>query len=155
MHHDDVAAICALKYAYFRHLDLKEFDALEALFIPEATSSYGDGKKAFSSAAEICDFLRRNMESADLISMHHGHHPELRSIDEDHAEGTWYLVDKVLLPKADYEISGTAFYEDRYVRVGGHWKIAHTGYVRVYEEHRTLSTKALLSITSRFDPSPR
>ena len=51
----------------------------------------------------------------------------------------------------DYEIVGTAFYADRYVRADGKWKIAHTGYVRVYEEHRKHSSGELLRFTSRFD----
>ncbi len=150
MHPDDHAAICALKYAYFRHLDLKEYDALEALFTVDATSSYSDGRKSYNGAAQIVGFLRRTMDTPSLISMHQGHHPELRMIDDHTAEGTWYLVDRVILPESDYEISGTAFYADRYVRDGGHWKIAHTGYSRVFEEHRTHSTGALISFTSRF-----
>jgi hypothetical protein len=154
MHHDDFAAICALKYAYFRHLDLKEFDQLAELFIPQATASYQDGRKSYDSRDAIMDFLSSSMSTPDLISMHHGHHPELRSLSEHAAEGTWYLTDRVILPKMDYEIVGTAFYADRYTRVDGHWRIAHTGYVRVYEEHRTHSTGALLRFTSRFDGAP-
>ncbi|MEI6701405.1 MAG: nuclear transport factor 2 family protein, partial [Actinomycetota bacterium] len=63
-------------------------------------------------------------------------------------------VDRVILPKMDYEIGGTAFYSDSYVREDGQWKISHTGYVRVFEEHRTYSTGALLRFNSRFDASP-
>ena len=151
MQPDDFAALCALKHAYFRHLDLKEFDQLEALFTEGATASYQDGASSFAGREAIMEFLRTSMATHDLISMHHGHHPELRSIDDDHAEGTWYLVDRVILPKMDYEIGGTAFYADRYERVGGRWRIAHTGYERVFEEHRTHSTGALLRFTSRFD----
>ena len=154
MNLDDAAAICALKYAYFRHLDSKEWDELEQLFTEDATASYEDGKSSFSGRAAIMEFLVTSMATHDLISMHHGHHPELRQITNDSAEGTWYLVDRVILPKMDYEIGGTAFYSDKYARVGGQWKIAHTGYVRVFEEHRTSSTGALLRFNSRFDASP-
>ena len=48
-------------------------------------------------------------------------------------------------------ISGTAFYSDRYARTGDGWRIAHTGYVRVFEEHRTHSTLASISFRSRFE----
>ena len=40
----EIEAIKQLKYRYFRHLDLKEWDALAELFAPDARSSYGDGK---------------------------------------------------------------------------------------------------------------
>ena len=39
---DDHEQIRQLKYAYLRHLDLKQWDAFEALFLPEATGSYAD-----------------------------------------------------------------------------------------------------------------
>ncbi len=48
------------------------------------------------------------------------------------------------MPSADLEIGGTAFYEDRYRRTSEGWRIAHTGYMRVFEEHRTHSTMAVL-----------
>ena len=52
---------------------------------------------------------------------------------------------------ADFEIGGTAFYADRYVKTDEGWRIAHTGYMRVFEEHRKHSTLDVLSFSSRFD----
>jgi hypothetical protein len=66
------------------------------------------------------------------------------------ATGTWYLQDRVIVPSADIEIGGTAFYADRYSKSDGGWRIAHTGYLRVFEEHRTHSTLAVHSFSSRF-----
>jgi hypothetical protein len=57
----------------------------------------------------------------------------------------------VIVPSADLEIGGTAFYSDRYAKTDDGWRIAHTGYMRVFEEHRTHSTLAVLSFSSRFD----
>jgi hypothetical protein len=54
------------------------------------------------------------------------------------------------VPGADIEIAGTAFYSDRYRLTGEGWRIAHTGYTRVFEEHRTHSTFEVRSFTSRF-----
>ena len=50
------------------------------------------------------------------------------------------------------EIAGTAFYSDRYTKTDDGWRIAHTGYMRVFEEHRAHSTLALHTFSSRFDP---
>ncbi|HUC04463.1 MAG TPA: nuclear transport factor 2 family protein, partial [Acidimicrobiales bacterium] len=87
-----------------------------------------------------------------MVTQHHGHHPEITFVSSAAAEGTWYLQDRVIIPGADLEIAGTAFYSDRYVKEDGSWKIAHTGYMRVFEEHRTHSTMAVRSLRSRFGP---
>ena len=55
------------------------------------------------------------------------------------------------MPAADVEIDGTAFYDDRYRLTEEGWRIAHTGYTRVFEEQRTHSTFEVRSFTSRFD----
>jgi SnoaL-like domain len=144
--------LVALKHAYFRHLDLKEFDALGELLTEDATAAYDDGKRSYTSRQGIVDFLTEAMSDPGIITKHHGHHPELIEVAPGEATGTWYLEDRVLIPAYDLEISGTAFYEDRYVRVDGHWRIAHTGYRRVFEEHRTHTTHELRSLTTRFAP---
>ena len=64
----------------------------------------------------------------------------------------WATSDcRVIVPAADIEIAGTAFYADRYVKTDDGWRIAHTGYMRVFEEHRIHSTLAVHSFSSRFD----
>ena len=60
------------------------------------------------------------------------------------------LQDRVIVPAADLEIGGTALYADRYTKTDAGWRIAHTGYMRVFEEHRTHSTLAVISFSSRF-----
>jgi hypothetical protein len=67
-----------------------------------------------------------------MITMHQCHHPEI-AVDGDTATGRWYLEDKVLMPEHRLILEGAAFYEDRYVRTGAGWRIAHTGYRRTYE----------------------
>ncbi len=141
-----------LKYAYFRHLDLKEFEELGALLTEDATSSYEDGKTVLEGRDAIVRWLSSVLSDPGMISEHHGHHPEITFVSDGEAEGTWYLQDRVIIPAADIEISGTAFYADRYRLTDGVWRIAHTGYRRVFEEHRAHSTLAVHSFTSRFTP---
>ena len=139
--HDDHEQIRQLKYRYLRTLDLKEWDAFEQCFVPEATGDY-DGL-AFEDRAALVAFMRENM-GPTLISMHHAHHPEIE-VDGDAATGTWYLEDKVLVPDLDYALEGAAFYSDRYVRTPDGWRIAHTGYRRTFEV--SMSTRDLASYT--------
>ncbi|HMD44995.1 MAG TPA: nuclear transport factor 2 family protein [Acidimicrobiales bacterium] len=150
---EDRDAVTQLKYAYFRHLDLKEFDELGALLTEDATAAYADGDRPLAGRAEIVEFLRGALSDPGIVSEHHGHHPEITFTGEDSATGVWYLQDRVVVPRHDVEIGGTAFYRDRYVRRHGRWLISHTGYVRVFEERRRHSTLSLISFSSRFDPA--
>ncbi len=156
--HVDIAAeleaIRRLKYAYFRTLDLKDFDALGTLLTERATAAYEDGKTVLEGRSAIVTWLSEALSSPDLITEHHGHHPEIDITSATTATGSWYLQDRVIIPTADLEIGGTAFYTDRYEKSDVGWRISHTGYMRVFEEHRTHSTMAVVSFSSRFDTRP-
>ena len=69
-----------------------------------------------------------------MLTTHHVHHPEIELTGPDSARGTWALEDVVIHTQLETTIRGAAFYRDRYVKRDGHWKIAHTGYERVWEE---------------------
>jgi hypothetical protein len=149
----ELEAIRRLKYAYFRTLDLKQFDELGGLLTEDASASYEDGQTVLEGRAAIVEWLRTALADPGIVTEHHGHHPEITFTSEAEARGTWYLQDRVIVPSADLEIGGTAFYEDRYRRTSEGWRIAHTGYTRVFEEHRTHSSLAVRSFTSRFAAS--
>jgi len=146
----ELEAIRRVKYAYFRTLDLKQFDELGSLLSEDATASYEDGKTRLEGRSAVVGWLSEVLGDPGIVTEHHGHHPEITLTSDTTAEGTWYLQDRVIVPAADLEIGGTAFYADRYCRTKAGWLIAHTGYTRVFEEHRTHSTQAVRSFTSRF-----
>jgi len=152
MRDQDIAEICQLKYRYFRHLDLKEMDQLGEQLTDDCEARYDGGKLSFSGKDAIIEFLTASLGGPSIISEHNGHHPEIVVEDSENATGLWYLEDRVLIAEADLEIGGTAIYEDRYRKVQGEWKIAETGYQRIFEEQRTYSTQLLISMTNRFNP---
>jgi hypothetical protein len=129
------AAIRQLKYRYFRLLDTKDWSGLEQCFALEATASYP--QRECADRDEIMRFLTESM-TPDLITMHHGHHPEI-TVDGTTATGIWYLHDKVFAPAFDFALEGAALYRDTYECVDGEWLITHTGYQRIFES--TWSTK--------------
>ena len=145
---DDIEAIRQLKYAYFRLLDQKQFAELGELLTEDATTAYQSGELRQSGRAAIVAFLQTSLGDPAIITMHNGHHPEITRTSDSAATGTWYLEDRVIVPGADFDLHGTALYADRYVKVGGSWLIAHTGYQRIYEERRHYSTGAVLSVTA-------
>jgi hypothetical protein len=146
----ELEAIRRLKYAYFRTLDLKQFEELGTLLTDDVTSSYEDGRTVLEGRSAIVSWLSSVLGDTGIVTEHHGHHPEITFTSDATADGTWYLQDRVIVPGADIEIAGTAFYSDRYRLTGEGWRIAHTGYTRVFEEHRTHSTLEVRSFTSRF-----
>lgn len=146
---EDLEAIRALKHAYLRLLDLKRFDELGDLLTEGCTASYEDGRRSYAGRAAIVAFLTESLADPAIVSAHQCHHPEVVFSAPDRATGTWYLTDRVIVPAADLEIGGAAFYKDEYVKVDGRWLIDHTGYERVFEERRSHATLALKSFRSR------
>ena len=149
---DDIEAIRQLKYRYFRYLDTKRFADLGELLTDDVTTAYDGGNLSQRGRGEVVAFLEQSIGDGAIITMHNGHHPEI-DVSGDEATGIWYLEDKVVIPAADLVISGTALYEDRYVRGASGWRIAHTGYTRIFEEHRTHASGELRSLKTRFEDS--
>ena len=132
---DDLEEIRQLKYRYFRFLDLKQWDEFANCLTPECTADYAG--LVFADRDALVSYMSDNM-GPGLISMHHGHHPEI-VVDGDSATGTWYLEDKVIVPDLDFVLEGAAFYEDTYTRTPDGWRISSTGYRRTYELSSTLA----------------
>ena len=130
----EIDAIQRLKHRYLRCLDQKLWDELGTCFAEDATCAYGDGKYSYQGRAAILDFLRTAMGAPSFLSSHRVHHPEIELTGPTTAKGIWALDDVVIETEAKLTIRGAAFYHDEYVKLGGEWKIAKTGYKRIYEE---------------------
>jgi hypothetical protein len=142
----EIESICQLKYSYFRLLDLKRFSELGELLAEDATTGYQSGELRQTGRQAIVEFLEESLGDRGIVTMHNGHHPEIVLTSDTTATGRWYLEDRVIVPAHDFELHGTALYEDRYVKVDGSWKISHTGYERIFEEHRRYSDGGVRSI---------
>ena len=53
----ELETIRRLKYAYFRTLDLKQFDDLGALLTTDVTASYEDGKTVLEGRSAIAIYV--------------------------------------------------------------------------------------------------
>lgn len=134
----DLRAIEELKYAYVRCLDQKLWDDMSELFLPDATAAYSGGGYSYEGREAILDFLRESMSRPAFHSSHRMHHPEI-TLGGDEATGVWAMDDVVVDTELDFMLTGAGFYDDRYRRVGGVWRIAHTGYRRTFETFTSLS----------------
>jgi SnoaL-like domain len=148
---EEIEAIRQLKYQYFRFLDTKRFTELGQLLTDDATSAYQSGELSYNGRDAIVAFLEESLGNGDIVTMHNGHHPEIELTGPGTATGVWYLEDRVVIRAMDLEILGTLLYDDRYVKVDGQWKIKHTGYDRIFEEHRRFSDGQLHSFRAMFD----
>jgi hypothetical protein len=140
-----------VKYRYLRCVDLKLWPEMAEVFTPGATADYGSPATGqplkFGSRDEIIAFLRVSL-GPDIITLHAAGQPEI-DIDGAAASGTWRFEDTVIVTRYRIVIKGAAFYEDRYERgEDGRWRIAHTGYVRIYETTQSLDDLPSLKITA-------
>jgi hypothetical protein len=149
-----IEEIRQVKYCYLRCVDLKLWDEIGDTFTPDATVDYGTmvyGKPLKISGREhIVEFFRTKL-GPDIITVHSAGQPEI-IVDGGTARGTWSFEDTVIAIEHRVVIKGAAFYRDRYERgEDGHWRIAHTGYVRTYEAMLSLDDLPSFRLTARLD----
>jgi hypothetical protein len=138
----DIEDIQRVKYRYLRALDTKHWDEFADTLTEDVIGDYGESlgeTHHFTDRATLVEFMRTSMP-AEVITDHRVTHPEI-DVDGDEATATWYLQDKVIVPKFDFMLIGAGFYRDRYRRTADGWKISVTGYDRTYDA--SFSTKAL------------
>ena len=141
----EIEQIHQLKYRYVRFIDTKRWDELGALFTEDATASYGGGATTLSGRAAIMEFLTTSMASESMHTSHKVHQPEIALTGPDAATGVWALDDVVIMDDLGLVVRGASFYDDRYAKVDGAWRIAHTGYRRVFEEIEPRSPEVRLT----------
>lgn len=135
--------IRALKYRYLRTLDLKLWDDFADTLTKDVIGSYGSPSGGipleFNGREQIVDYMRGALDG-NIITVHVANHPEIQ-LDGDTATASWCLEDTVIVPDYHILIRGAAYYNDTYRREDGVWRIASTGYNRIYESK--MSTEAL------------
>jgi uncharacterized protein (TIGR02246 family) len=130
----EIEAIKQVKYRYLRAVDTRDWDLLATTLTEDATSAYSSGKLSYEGRDAIIAFLRESMPEKDMLTSHKVHHPEIELTGPDTATARWGLEDIVIILPANMNLRGAAYYEDKMVKVDGQWRIAHTGYRRLYEE---------------------
>jgi len=131
-----IEEIRQVKYRYLRCVDQKQWDELADVFTADATVDYGthvyEKPLKLAGRDEIIAFFRKNL-GPDIVTVHAAGQPEI-TVDGDTAAGRWRFQDTVIAAEYRTVVVGAAFYEDRYERGADRaWRIAHTGYARLYE----------------------
>ena len=126
-----IEAIKTLKARYFRCMDTKDWAGLEAVFADDAEfdmrGEVADKSKAAEGllvgAAAIAAFIRSAVEQ--LVTVHHGHMPEIELTSLTTATGIWAMEDLLRWPEgaAIKTLHGYGHYHETYTRTAQGWRI--------------------------------
>lgn len=119
-----------LKARYFRYLDTKNWSGMETLFTPDAQAVYnlvdesglGTLNEPVVGPSAIAAFIQRGVDP--LVTVHHGHMPEIELISETTARAIWAMEDILQRPEDLVNVvHGFGHYHETYERLNGEWRI--------------------------------
>jgi SnoaL-like domain len=127
-----VEQIKQLKARYFRCMDTKDWDGFQAMFARDASMD------TTQEAPDIeivhgDENIRRFVEGAvgPVVTVHHGHMPEIDVTGPTTATGIWALQDLLVWPNG-LRLLGFGHYHETYEKVGGEWRIASSKLTRLH-----------------------
>jgi hypothetical protein len=132
---DDIEAIRQLKARYFRMMDTKNWDGLAAVFTDDVEIDMtGEGAGITRSVGEYMPFLRDAIET--VITVHHGHMPELELTSPTTAKGVWAMEDKLWWPEGSpiAHLHGYGHYHETYEKTADGWRIKTMTLTRLHRE---------------------
>lgn len=137
-----IESIKKLKARYFRFMDTKDWAMLPTVFAPDAQMDMrgetGDDSGLVTGAANIAAFMRSSVEF--LITVHHGHTPEIEILSPTSARGIWAMEDKLWKPPGSPStlpftaLHGYGHYHETYQCIDGNWLIKTTRLTRLHLE---------------------
>ncbi|MEX2253931.1 MAG: nuclear transport factor 2 family protein [Acidimicrobiia bacterium] len=128
-----IEQIKGLKARYFRCMDTKDWEGFADVFAPHAVmdmaaevgASDDDPEAGITRGnTEIAAFVRAAVD--DVVTVHHGHMPEIDITSPTTATGIWAMEDELRWPEdAPIEkMHGYGHYRETYELVGDRWLIA-------------------------------
>lgn len=136
----DIEEIKQLKARYFRGIDTCKLELLQTVLSNDVHIRFDSPTYQYeiNGINEAMDFYR-NAFTHRRFGMHNGHTPEI-TVEGDSATGIWYLNDLFINLDEKTILTGSALYEDCYIKVAGKWRIQRTGYKRLLEMIEPLSS---------------
>jgi hypothetical protein len=137
-----------LKARYFRDLDCKNWEALNTIFTADAVFDLravnsvrrppagdlvpppGGEDQIFRGRETIVAMIRAAVEG--LVTVHHGHAPEIAVLTDITARGIWALEDILRFPSGELLLNGFGHYHETYQKVGGDWQIKTSRLTRLH-----------------------
>jgi hypothetical protein len=121
-----VEEIKKLKARYFRCMDTKQWSGWEEVFTTDAVMDVSEEGEAVDQHIvkgrdKIIPFVSGVLEG--VVTVHHGHMPEIEITSESSARGIWSMEDKLRWPNGKTTLHGYGHYHETYEKVGGAWRI--------------------------------
>jgi uncharacterized protein (TIGR02246 family) len=131
---DDVEAIKRLKARYFRTMDTKDWAGMRQVFTDDVTMDTTEsGGNVVSGADDFMVFLQQAI--GDVITVHHGHMPEIEVTSATTASGIWSMEDMLRWPDGR-EMHAFGHYHETYEKAGGEWRIKTSTLTRLRTDFR-------------------
>lgn len=121
----------ALKARYFRCMDMKDWAGLEAVFAPDLVADFRDstGVRDESLLTHGAALYVANLAPIlqNIVTVHHGHMPEIRITSPTTATGIWAMEDLLWAPDGApvpfKKLQGYGHYHETYEKRDGAWTI--------------------------------
>jgi uncharacterized protein (TIGR02246 family) len=118
---DDLEAIKQLKARYFRTMDTKDWASMREVFADDVVvDTTASGGNVATGADEFMAFLQDTLR--DVVTVHHGHTPEIELTSPTTARGIWAMQDFVEWP-GGRALHGYGHYHETYELADGAWRI--------------------------------
>jgi SnoaL-like protein len=143
-----VEEIKQLKARYFRELDTKNWEGLNEVFTADAvfdlravdsvphplsrepSPPLGGEGRIFRGRAAIVAMIRAAVEG--LITVHHGHTPEIEILSQSTARGIVPMEDTLWYPSGELLLNGFGHYHETYEKDDGRWQIKASRLTRLF-----------------------
>ncbi|WP_116287832.1 SDR family NAD(P)-dependent oxidoreductase [Parafrankia colletiae] len=117
----DIEAVRQLKARYFRTLDTKDWNGFRQVFADDVViDTTASGGSVVTGADAFLEFVRAAL--ADVLTVHHGHSPEITVSSPSSASGTWAMADHLRFADGN-ELTGFGHYRETYEKSDGTWRI--------------------------------
>ena len=134
-----IEEIKQLKARYFRCMDTKDWPGLQAVFSDtaefdmrgEAADKSKAADRLIIGAANIMPFIRNAV--LELVTVHHGHMPEIEITSPATAKGIWAMEDVLRWPEgaAVKTLHGYGHYHETYRKTDEGWRIQSSKLTRL------------------------
>jgi len=144
-----IEEIKQLKSRYFHGIDEKDWEMLRDTLTEDAVLDFSGevelhvGHHGVEVADDPADWILEGGEPGTekiaeivsaIVSVHHGHDPQITIVGDDEARGIWSMYD--CLDYGEEVFHGYGYYEETYRRTDGGWRISNLKLIRLRTEWR-------------------